>query len=254
MRELARLRTVLVILAFFGLFAASATADTADQVQEHITIARSLAIMLQAGRSIISRNQERINDASIGDKGLTGEIVLQESLRIYQEQTGVDPRSIDATSRHGRLLRVMTESIVEVMNNNQKTINALGLGFKAFIPATFARLVTEEFGKRAIGQAEIKVTAPPDLVRNRKSRPDTWELRVIAERLALPTWPRGQTYAEVAETKGRQAVRVATPEYYEASCMSCHGGPKGEVDITGYPKEGANAGDLGGVISITLFR
>jgi len=254
MRKLARSRTALVILAFFGVFATSATADTADQIQEDFTIARNLAIMLQAGRSIISRNQERINDASIGDKGLTGEIVLSEALRIFQEKTGIDPRSIDASSRQGRLLRAMTESIVEVMNNSQKIINAKGSGFKAFIPATFARLVTEEFGRRAIGEAEIKVTAPPDLVRNRKSRPDDWELRVIAERLSLPNWPRGQTYAEVIETKGRQAVRVATPEYYEASCMSCHGGPKGEVDITGYPKEGASAGDLGGVISITLFR
>ena len=262
MRRFARSRTVLVILACTipamlacaGLFANSATADAAGEVQEDITIARSLAIMLQAGRSVISRNQDRINNASIGDKGLTGELVLSESLRIYEEKTGIDPRSIDATSRHGRLLRLMNDSIVEVMNTNQRTINALGLGFKAFIPATFARLVTEEFGKRAIGVAEIKVTAPPDLVRNRKSRPDDWELRVIAKRLALPNWPRGQTYAEVAETKGRQAVRVATPEYYEASCMSCHGGPKGEVDITAYPKEGASAGDLGGVISITLFR
>jgi hypothetical protein len=253
MRKLFRLRTVLAILALMGLFTTAATA-AADQVDEDITIARSLAIMLQAGRSVISRNQERINDASIGDKGLTGKLVLSECLRIYEEKAGIDPRSIDASSRHGRLLRLMNDSIVEVMNTNQRTINALGLGFKAFIPATFARLVTEEFGKRAIGVAEIKVTAPPDLVRNRKSRPDDWELRVIAKRLGLPTWPRGQTYAEVAETKGRQAVRVATPEYYEASCMSCHGGPKGEIDITGYPKEGASTGDLGGVISITLFR
>jgi hypothetical protein len=43
------------------------------------------------------------------------------------------------------------------------------------------------------------------------------------------------------------------PEYYAKSCLSCHGQPKGEVDITGYPKEGASEGDLGGIISITLF-
>ena len=36
------------------------------------------------------------------------------------------------------------------------------------------------------------------------------------------------------------------------SCLSCHGEPKGELDITGYPKEGAHEGDLGGIISITL--
>jgi hypothetical protein len=231
-----------------------ATANAVDQVEEDITIARSLAIMLQAGRSVISRNQELINNANIGDKGLTAETVLSESLRIYQKNTGIDPRSLGATSRHGRLLRLMTESIAEVMNNNQKTINAPGIAFKGLIPATFARLVTEEFGKRATGEAEIKVTAPPDLVRNRKSRPDDWELRVIAERFSLPTWPQGKTYAEVSENKDRLAFRVATPEYYEESCMRCHGGPKGEVDLTGYPKEGAKAGDLGGVISITLFR
>jgi hypothetical protein len=44
------------------------------------------------------------------------------------------------------------------------------------------------------------------------------------------------------------------PEYYGASCLSCHGQPKGEVDITGYPKEGAAAGDLSGAISITIFK
>ena len=51
-----------------------------------------------------------------------------------------------------------------------------------------------------------------------------------------------------------EPFRIAVPEYYAPSCLSCHGEPKGDVDMTGYPKEGAKAGDLGGVISITLFR
>jgi hypothetical protein len=44
------------------------------------------------------------------------------------------------------------------------------------------------------------------------------------------------------------------PEYYAESCLSCHGEPKGEIDVTGYPKEGGKMGDLGGAISIVLFR
>jgi hypothetical protein len=43
------------------------------------------------------------------------------------------------------------------------------------------------------------------------------------------------------------------PEYYVPSCLTCHGGPAGELDVTGYPKEGAHEGDLGGVISIGLI-
>ena len=44
------------------------------------------------------------------------------------------------------------------------------------------------------------------------------------------------------------------PEYYAASCLSCHGSPKGETDITGFPKEGGKEGDLGAVISIVLYK
>ena len=33
--------------------------------------------------------------------------------------------------------------------------------------------------------------------------------------------------------------------------MDCHGGPKGELDVTGFAKEGLAVGDIGGAVSIT---
>ena len=33
--------------------------------------------------------------------------------------------------------------------------------------------------------------------------------------------------------------------------MDCHGGPKGELDVTGFEKEGLRIGDIGGAVSIT---
>jgi Protein of unknown function (DUF3365) len=221
---------------------------------EDKAIANSLAAMLQAGRTVISRNQDRINNPDIGDKGLDGKTVLEQALKIYQENTKSDPLQIDPSSRHGRLLRAQMDAIVEVTDSNQKTINQPGVGFKAFIPATFGRLVNESFAKRGGSEAEMKVTAPLDLVRNRKARPDEWESEVIRDKLLTASWPKGQLFATVATSRGRPAYRVAVPEYYAASCLSCHGGPKGQIDVTGYPKEGANEGDLGGVISITLYR
>ena len=145
-------------------------------------------------------------------------------------------------------------AIAEVMDANQSTINAKGIGFKAFIPAVFGRLVGESFARLASGEAELKVTAPPELVRNRKARPDVFEENIIKTKLVEPAWPRGQPYSEMTDAKGRPAYRVMVPEYYAASCLTCHGSPKGEMDITGYPKEGAKQDDLGGVISITLYR
>ena len=58
----------------------------------------------------------------------------------------------------------------------------------------------------------------------------------------------------MATAKGRDAFRVLVPEYYGAGCLRCHGEPKGEIDVTGYPKEGGKLGDLAGAISITLYR
>jgi len=217
-------------------------------------IAQSLAEMLRDARTVVSNNQDRINNPDIGDKGLTGKSVLDEAVQLYKSHMGVDPNTIDPQSRQGRLLRAMMESIVEVVDANQETINAKGIGFKGFIPAVFGRLVSEAFARNAEGEAEIKVTAPVELVRNRKARPDSWEASIIKAKLLAPDWPRGNPYSSMAETKGRPAYRVMVPEYYAKSCLTCHGSPKGEMDITGYPKEGGKAGDLGAVISITLYR
>ena len=89
-------------------------------------------------------------------------------------------------------------------------------------------------------------------MRNRRARPDAWEVSAIKSYLEKADWPKGKVYSAVDAEDGVRRVRVVVPEYYAESCMSCHGAPKGEVDITGYPKEGGHVGQLGGVISIGL--
>jgi hypothetical protein len=242
-----------VCAAALGLPTTSTTADN-DQDAKDTEIAKSLAAMLSAGLTVISRNQVLIDSPDIEDKGLDGRTVLEQARKVYQDATGSDPSEIDPSSRHARLLEVEMNAIVDVMNAHQRELNQRGVGFKGFIPATFGRLITESFSKGAGGDAEIKITAPPEFIRNRKARPDNWEGAVIREKLLSPSWPKGQYYAAVADSKGRMAFRVTVPEYYSASCLNCHGSPKGQIDVTGYPKEGRSEGDLGGVISITLYR
>jgi hypothetical protein len=236
-----------------GILAALVAPTRADSDDDAV-IARSLAAMLRAGRTVVSSNQTKINDPNLGDKGLSGAVVLAEAVKIYETTTGTAVASIDPNSRHGRLLRAQMDAIVEVMDANQVTINATGTAFKGFIPAVFGRLVNEAFAKRAGNEAVVKVTAPEPLVRNRKARPDAWEKDIITTKLLAPDWPSGQVYSATAEANGRKAFRMMVPEYYAASCLSCHGSPKGETDITGYPKEGGHEKDLGGVISLILYK
>lgn len=240
-----------------GLCSAAALmlgANAATSAEDDAAIAKSLATMLRSGRTVISRNQDKINDPKVGDKGLDGKTVLAEAVKIYKDTAGIDPAALDANTRHGKLIRMEMDAIVEVMDGHQQTINRTGVGFKGFIPAVFGRQVSEAFGRRATGLAEMKVTAPPKLVRNPKARADDWEGMVIKDKLMTASWPKDQGFSEVAKSKGKDAYRTALPEYYAASCLSCHGSPAGEIDITGYQKEGAAVGDLGAVISITLYR
>jgi hypothetical protein len=240
-------------LALYLAFLPCAVASAAP-AEDDMAIAQSLAEMLRDARTVISDQQDLINDPQLGDKHLTGDVVLEQAVAKYKKDTGVDPRKLDPASREGRLLRAMMAAIIEVVDDNQPTINEKGTGFKGFIPAVFARLIAESFVHLAKGEADIKVTAPLELVRNRKARPDPWETEVIEKKLLDPAWPKGQPYSATVETKGRPAFRVAVPEYYGESCLACHGSPKGSMDITGYPKEGGRLNDLGAVISITLYH
>jgi Protein of unknown function (DUF3365) len=242
---------VLVLTLLAGMLPVS---DVSGYDQTDALVAARLAEFLRSARTVISQYQELINDPAKGDKGLTGERVLAEATAIYLKQTGEDPSTTDPNSKQGKLLRAQMEAINDVMTENQGTINAPNVGFKGFIPAIFARLANEKFQEKAGAEARIKVTAPEELIRNRTARPDAWESAVLTDKFAKPDWQKGAPFSEATTVDSRPAFRLIVPEYYKPSCLSCHGVPKGEVDITGYPKEGGKEGDLGAAISVTLFQ
>ena len=236
-----------LVLSLFGIVLA---ADT----ESDLKTALLLADILRAARTEIASQQTVINNEAIGNKGLTGEVVLRNVLKRLEDAGKHSALTNPANQREAELINAQLDSIREIIDENQGLINKNGIGFKGFVPAVFAQLSNERFGEKVGNFAEIKVTAPLDLVRNRKARPDKWENDVIESRFKSEEWSRGDLFSEEAEGQNGSAFRVMVPEYYGDACLSCHGSPKGEVDVTGYPKEGGQTGDLGGSISITLYR
>lgn len=217
-------------------------------------IALNMATLLRSARAVISKNQKLINDPSKGDKGLSSEVVLAKAKANYTEATGSDIDSIaDPSTLQGELLQAEMEAIVEVMDEAQAQINEKGVGFKGFLPAIFARLVTERFRDKKGEIADIRLTAPKNYVRNRANRPDKWEHEVIENQFKSDSHPKGQQVTAMAEKNGKQAFRLILPEYYKESCLACHGEPKDERDITGGKKEGGRLGELGGAISVVIY-
>lgn len=244
----------LLVALLWALFLVLPSAALAEDKTGEYDIAIDLATMLQSARSIIGENQDLINDPTIGDKGLTAEVVRARALEKFTVAKGGTQPDLSGGDLRSRLLKAQIEAISKVITEHQGTINQPGVAFKGFVPAVFARLVNEEFKQTMGEEAEVKVTAPPELIRNRKARPDDWEVEAIRNDLSAPGWEKGAIFSAEAANRGRPAFRVLVPEYYGQGCLACHGAPKGELDVTGYPKEGGNLGDLGGVISVTLYR
>ena len=249
----ARLKLFVLMFGWLFLLGLPAPIYASEEITDY-DIAIDLATMLQSARSVIAENQKLINDPTLADKGLTGEVVQAGAIEKFTKKKSSAVLDLTSQDFRSRLLKAQIDAIAKVMADNQGTINQPGVAFKGFVPAVFARLVNEEFKRTMGAEAEIKVTAPPELVRNRKARPDEWEIDAILNHLSAPSWEKGTVFSAEAENDGRKAFRVLMPEYYGQGCLSCHGARKGELDITGYPKEGGKLGDLGGVISVTLYR
>ena len=237
-----------VFFLFNPVFTKQARAD-----EGNLNTALLLADILRAARREIASLQPTINDELIGDKGLSGEVVQESIIARLEDLRESGVLSQPADEREAKLIQAQLDAMREIVDENQSLINNKGIGFKGFVPAVFAQLTNERFGEKVGDIAEIKVTAPLEYVRNRKARPDKWERGVIEDRFKSDDWERGELFSEDADGKRGAAFRVMVPEYYSEVCLACHGSPKGEVDVTGYPKEGGHVGDLGGAISITLY-
>jgi hypothetical protein len=226
--------------------------DALAQTPEQERLAVHLATLFRAGRAVISENQKLINDETKGDKGLTAEKVVGLAKENYKKATNKELRT-DRGTLEGKLTQAMLESMKEVMDKAQGLINKPGVGFKGFLPATFGHRVAETFKKKVEETASIKLTAPKSYVRNRANAPDAWEDQIIESKLKANDWTKNKAYAEMGEHKGKPAYRLLIPEYYGASCLDCHGEPKGEKDITGGKKEGGKLDEVGGAISVVIY-
>jgi len=211
---------------------------------------RLLANLLKAGRSVVEHNQLLIDDPQKGDKGLTPEVFEQQLVQEFRQQTGLDlsklknaPATFLVPPLAKELLPAFVLASKEVIGDAQVVINQRGIGYKNFIPATYGSRAAERFSK----QSHVRLKQTTLHPRNPKNEPDDYETSVLKW---LSERPQGEAYVSELTNHGR-TLHVVMPLYYVTACLACHGEPKGDLDISGYPKEGHREGDLAGAITVT---
>jgi len=232
--------SLVFFLAWSSIGWAQAPREETEKTAQH------LATLLNVGRLIVERNQTLINDPRKGDKGFTPEVFEQQLLDEFIHQTNIDlkhlPSHLPSLARE--LLPVLVQSSKEVVADAQLVINQRGIGYKNFIPATFGSQAARKFSNRS----RVKIKQTTLNPRNLKNTPDAYEENVLKRLAAQPASDTSITEWIDNET----TLRALTPIYYSQDCLACHGNPKGILDISGYPREGAREGDLAGAISIQI--
>lgn len=208
--------------------------------------AELLIELLKAGRAVVSEHQTLINDASKGNKGFTDEFLAQQVVEKFKAKTRVDLSRPSGVPQSGVLLALL-EAEREVVLEGQPVINKQGVAFKGFIPAAFGRKAGEKFHKKT--GIRLKLTGID--YRYPGNKPDDFEAEVL-RMFADARHQKGQQYAKATMVGGKPVMRVMDPEYAGATCLTCHGEPKGQRDITGAKKEGWKEGDLAGAISVVV--
>ncbi len=218
----------------------------ARAASEAETVAENLIELVRIGRVLVAEHQDTINDASKAEKGFTGNFVADRIVEQFKKKTKIDLR-IPNVVPHSNLYLALVDAQQEVVDEAQPVINRQGIGFKGFLHAVFTRRVGENFYQKT--GVRLKLTAVR--YRNQNNKPDDFEqevLRMFSDR----RHPKGQSYVRNTVFDGRPVLRAIDPEYAAASCLGCHGEPKGDRDITGMKKEGWKEGDFAGAISVVV--
>ncbi len=209
-------------------------------------LADLLIKMVQAGRKVVAEHQAKINDPALVDKGFTPEVFEKQLAQRFLEIAQYD-LSRSAKTSQDRLLQALLQAGKEVVADHQPAINRPGIAYKNFIPAVWARKTGEKFQK-ATG-VRLKLTSAN--YRYQGNKPDEFEAEVL-KLFEDKEYPKGKGYSRTVTEDGKPVLRMVVPEYAGKACLSCHGEPKGQRDISGSGKEGWVEGDPAGAISLSM--
>lgn len=191
--------------------------ETAAQDAIDHTVLLHLATLLRSAAQVVSGQHVK------------GKNLIEQAKAQYAGQMGHPVPDLDPASAEGQMLQAEMDAIQDAAM--QEVLDRTP-------PVMFAARVAQRFDRTMGPFAYLKVTAPAELVRSQPDSPDTWEGQAIKNKFQSAGWKKGESVEQEAELNGRKAYRLLIPEYYETSCLACHGG---------------KPGDLGGAISAAIY-
>ena len=149
-----------------------------------------------------------------------------------------------------RVLVTEMDAVWEFVSINQDTINHTLEGdyeYKGLHCAIAGKSVAAFFSQNSDYTIRFTNIEP----RNIHNAPDEYEAAAL-EQFARGADSADTAYYGFADHDGEQVFRYVSAMKVTEYCTECHGQPEGELDPTGYEKEGWHTGDLAGAVSVIV--
>lgn len=212
------------------------------------TTARLLAVLLDSGRNVINEHLILFDAQEKTERDFTPDVFERQLLDVFRSRSGIDLRDLEVARVPAGAKKLLKELVViskQVVTEAQPEIHRRDGESKEFIPAVFGARVATRFTERTHVRLKQTALAP----RNPLNAPDATE-RMALQVFADPSYPLEKVISEVTAKSG--SLHLMFPLYTTRQCLECHGDPKGELDRSGYPREGLKLGQNAGAISVVI--
>jgi hypothetical protein len=211
-------------------------------------IAKELTVLLKSSRAVLVQHKPLIKNPT--GAGIGVDKFMGFTMANYEKATGGKFKQGEGAmgKAQGQLIDAIKGVVGDVVGGKDKKLDPKG----RFLPAIFARKAAARFGETSGGTMYLKLTTRDSYLVNASNKADGWEKGVIDGKFLGAGWEKGKTFSEMADHNGKKAFRLILPEYFKGGCMGCHGGENGANIHAG--KSGAKEGELGGAISVAIYK
>ena len=247
-------RIVLGILASLVFISANPQPDNYALLMK---LKESAMEVIAAKQDLINRNR----DGSYAKKKVTKEWISMQTYNAYaQSSKGKNWEISKLKGSYDKeqlavALSVFLASARNIIARVQPIINTDSDGTinpKNFYPAVFGRLTADVFYQKTGIKIKQTTTGKGFGPRNKKyNTPDAWEKQAL-DRLVSNHKPGDYGFGETVTVGNKPVYRHIYPLVIKKACLNCHGEPRGEKDVAGFPKEGYKLGEVRGGISIII--